>query len=143
MLIRQATSSDKDFILEFDLMAQADPSRMRFVESAVKSADCLVAEVMGKVVGYAVLEYTFFGNGFVSMVYVADKSRRQGIARGLMQALASRCETPKLFTSTNQSNQPMQQLLAALGYTLSGVIHNLDEGDPELVYFLNLTKSVS
>ncbi len=41
----------------------------------------------------------------------------------------------KLFTSTNLSNLPMQALLAKLGYTLSGVIHNLDEGDPELVYF--------
>jgi hypothetical protein len=29
----------------------------------------------------------------------------------------------------------MQALLAKLGYLLSGVIHNLDEGDPELIYF--------
>ncbi len=36
--------------------------------------------------------------------------------------------------STNLSNLPMQSLLAKLGYTLSGVIHHLDEDDPELVY---------
>jgi hypothetical protein len=28
----------------------------------------------------------------------------------------------------------MQSLLAKLGYQLSGVIHELDPGDPELVY---------
>jgi hypothetical protein len=28
----------------------------------------------------------------------------------------------------------MQALLARLGYKLSGVIHALDEGDPELIY---------
>ncbi len=60
-----------------------------------------------------------------------------------MEALAARCDTPKLFTSTNQSNQPMQQLLDALGYLPSGVIHNLDPGDPELVYMLNLRERVA
>ena len=29
----------------------------------------------------------------------------------------------------------MQSLLSKLGFALSGVIENLDEGDPELVYF--------
>ena len=39
-----------------------------------------------------------------------------------------------IYISTNLSNLPMQSLLAKLGYRLSGVIHHLDEGDPELVY---------
>lgn len=46
----------------------------------------------------------------------------------------------RMFTSTNQSNLKMQSLLAKLGYEPSGVIHNLDEGDPELVYFCLLFK---
>lgn len=41
----------------------------------------------------------------------------------------------KLFTSTNLSNLPMQSLLSKSGYELSGVIHNLDVGDPEIVYY--------
>ncbi len=48
------------------------------------------------------------------------------------------CQTDKLFTSTNQSNRPMQKLLEKLGYQPSGYIENLDEGDPELVYFKRL-----
>jgi hypothetical protein len=43
--------------------------------------------------------------------------------------------TPKLFTSTNESNIPMQQLCERLGYARSGLIENLDEGDPEIIYF--------
>ena len=46
---------------------------------------------------------------------------------------------PKLFTSTNRSNAPMQSLLAKLGYRPSGVIENLDEGDPELVYMKHVS----
>jgi hypothetical protein len=56
----------------------------------------------------------------------------------LLRHLESFCETSKLFISTNLSNLPMQSLLAKLVYVLSGVIHNLDEGDPELVYFKRL-----
>jgi hypothetical protein len=52
-----------------------------------------------------------------------------------MARLESECRTEKLFTSTNLSNLPMQSLLAKRGYKLSGVIDNLDPGDPELVYF--------
>ena len=52
--------------------------------------------------------------------------------------MGSLCRTPKLFTSINLSNLGMQSLLAKSGYELSGVIHNLDEGDPELVYLKRL-----
>jgi GNAT superfamily N-acetyltransferase len=111
---------------------------VRFIDRILRSATCLVAERDRTVAAYGALEYTFYEQGFVSMLYVAQPHRRQGIGRALMQALAARCDTPKLFTSTNQSNQPMQRLLTGLGYVPSGVIHNLDPGDPELVYMLDL-----
>jgi hypothetical protein len=68
----------------------------------------------------------------------ARNNRRNGAGAALVKHIESLCQTPKLFTSTNLSNLPMQSLLAKLGYILSGVIHNLDEGDPELVYFKRL-----
>jgi hypothetical protein len=46
--------------------------------------------------------------------------------------------TEKLFTSTNLSNLPMQGIMSKLGYRPSGVIENLDPGDPELIYFKRL-----
>ena len=88
----------------------------------------------GQAAGYGVLDHSFYENGFVSRLYVAPAHRRQGAGQLLMRHLERLCQIPKLFTSTNLSNLPMQSLLAALGYTLSGVIHHLDEGDPELIY---------
>ena len=138
--IRDGTSSDRDVVVSLDDIAQRDPGRVVFIERSLRSATCLVAERAGRIVAYGVLEYTFFDNGFVSMIYVAVPERRQGIGRGLLEALAKRCTTPKLFTSTNQSNEPMQQLLRLLGYVPSGVVENLDPGDPELLYFLDLSE---
>jgi len=69
------------------------------------------------------------------MLYVNPAYRRQGCGEMLMVHMEKACRTNKLFTSTNQSNKPMQALLEKLGFTLSGRIENLDPGDPELVYF--------
>lgn len=143
MRIRQASVSDRDAIVAVDQVARAEARRVRFIDRILESATCLVAERDGHVVAYAALEYTFYEQGFVSILYVTEPERRQGIGRALMQALASRCDTEKLFTSTNQSNRPMQHLLDTLGYLESGVIHNLDPGDPELVYVLELGKRVA
>lgn len=139
LTIRDAVPSDFEAIVSFDHVARLEPERAAFIERSLSSATCLVAQRSGHLVAYGVLEYTFYGNGFVSMVYVAEPERRHGIGRRLLEALAGRCTTPKLFTSTNESNRPMQQLLALLGYVPSGVVENLDPGDPELVYFLALT----
>lgn len=140
MQIRDATLADREQIVALDHLAGSEPGRVQFIDRVLRSATCLVAERAGRPIGYAVLEYTFYGNGFVSMVYVAEPERRRGVGRTLMGALAARCKTPKLFTSTNESNKPMRELLTQLGYVPSGVIHNLDPGDPELVYFLDLGK---
>lgn len=138
MQIRDATPADRDPIIAFDHLAGSDPGRIQFIDRVLRSATCLVTEREGRVIAYAALEYTFYDNGFVSMVYVAEPERRRGVGRALMEVLAARCKTPKLFTSTNESNETMQELLRLLGFVPSGVIHNLDPGDPELVYFLDL-----
>jgi len=75
------------------------------------------------------------------MVYVAEPARRRGVGRSLLENLEKRCSRPKLFTSTNESNREMKSLLMSLGYTASGVIYNLDPGDPELVFFKKLEKN--
>jgi GNAT superfamily N-acetyltransferase len=138
--IRDATPADRDQIVAVDELAGSEPGRVQFIDRVLETATCLVAERAGRPIAYAVLEYTFYDNGFVSMVYVAEPERRRGVGRTLMEALAAHCRTPKLFTSTNESNQPMRELLTLLGYVPSGVIHNLDPGDPEFVYFLDLGK---
>ena len=97
-----------------------------------------VAVIDQNAVGYGVLNYTFYHHGWIDMLYVAGDHSRCGVGTALLEQLERLCKTPKLFTSTNLSNLPMQALLSRRGYLLSGVIHNLDERDPEAVYFKRL-----
>ena len=133
--IRLARNSDVEAIVALDDIDWRGTGRQRFIEGAIGNENCFVAVFDDRPVGYAVLEYAFFDNGFVSMLKVEAAYRRRGFGYSLMRHLESACRTPKLFTSTNLSNIPMQRVLAKLEYELSGVIHNLDPGDPELVYF--------
>jgi ribosomal protein S18 acetylase RimI-like enzyme len=87
------------------------------------------------VIGIGVLEYTFFDHGFVSLIYVKGQERRTGAGEMLLSRLISLCRAPKLFSSTNRSNFPMQALLLKTGFAESGIIYNLDVGDPELIYY--------
>ncbi|CAF1149576.1 unnamed protein product [Adineta steineri] len=110
-----------------------------FLERSIASSHCHVAILNGSlIIGYAVLDYSFYAQAFIAMLRVHPSYRRQRVGLTLMQYLEqpSLCTTKKLFTSTNLSNLAMQSLVAKLQYKLSGVIHNLDDdGDPELVYY--------
>ena len=98
-------------------------------------ACCLLAMAKDEPLGYAVLEYTFFGHGFVPLICVAAAHQGKGIGLRLLCELESRCITAKLFTSCNASNERAQRLFLRAGFARSGTIENLDEGDPEWVYF--------
>lgn len=137
--IRQAIEKDIERLCSIDLIARVENERREFIRREVMAGNCFVAVEDETVIGYGVLNYTFFYNGCIDMLYVDSDHRRKGVGGALLRHLELLCKTPKLFTSTNLSNLPMQSLLAKLDYILSGVIHNLDEGDPEIVYFKRLT----
>jgi GNAT superfamily N-acetyltransferase len=132
---------DADVLKTLDEVARDEPSRQAYIDRALESKQCFVALNDSEPVGYAVLSYQFYSNGWVDMLYVGRDSRRRGIGIALMEYLAQNCITPKLFASTNQSNKPMQALLEKAGFESSGVIHNLDIDDPELVYFKSLDRN--
>ena len=138
ILIRAANESDVEAVCSLDLIARGAKERREFIQSAVVSGACYVAVAEEEVIGYGVLTYTFYSHGNIEMLYVHSGHRRRGGGQALLQHMGSLCRTSKLFTSTNLSNLPMHALLAKLGYVVSGVIHNLDEGDPEVVYFKRL-----
>ena len=125
-------------LCSFDVVARREEGRREFIRHSVAAGGCHVADSGGEVIGYVVLSHTFYGQGFVEMLYVHPGRRRRGAGAALLRYIESLCRTPKLFTSTNLSNLPMQSLLNAAGYAVTGVIHNLDEGDPEIVYFKRL-----
>jgi ribosomal protein S18 acetylase RimI-like enzyme len=141
--VRIAQASDIDTILAFDLLAQADEKRQAFIRQAVEHGHCTVVEVGTQAVAFIIMERNFFGWPFIELVYVHTDYRQYGYATALMRHIENTCEAEKLFTSTNLSNLRMQRLLEKLGYTISGVVHNLDEGDPEVFYFKRPVKSVN
>ena len=134
MKIRDATPSDVPAIHGIDAMEAKEESRQQHIRQWVSEGNAVVATIDDVVVGYSVLDYTFFGQGFISILMVEKVSRRKGIATALVTHLEERCETGKLFTSTNESNKPMQALLKRLSYEPSGIVYNLDDDDPELFY---------
>jgi ribosomal protein S18 acetylase RimI-like enzyme len=140
IMIRPAQESDIQAIWSFDHIAQHDEQRRTFIRLAVLTGQCSVAIAGQQIIGYAVLEYSFYAYGFMAMVYIHPDHRHAGAGSALIRYLESLCQTEKLFTSTNASNLPMQALLTKMGYIRSGMIENLDEADPELVYFKKLEK---
>lgn len=136
IIVRPTIESDLPALFVLDhLAAQGIDERREVIRVAMERQESMTALYGEMVAGYAILDYTFFGHGFIPLVYVHAEYRRHKIGQALLGHLEKACKTPKLFTSTNMSNVPMQALLNRQGYQLSGVIHNLDEGDPELVYF--------
>ncbi len=138
IVLRLATITDANSIVAFDHVAASEPARVQFIHDQIKSSACYVAVIDANVVAYAVLNYKFYDNGWIEMLYVHPQFRRQGIGSALIRHLLNACRTAQLFTSTNQSNLSMQRLLATLEFDRSGFIENLDEGNPELVYFKRL-----
>jgi ribosomal protein S18 acetylase RimI-like enzyme len=128
--VRRAEEADADAVVAVDHI----PERADDVRRAVLETRCLLAEVDGRVVGFCIAGH-FFGYDFLELQVVGSDHRRKGIGTALAKAWEESSRSPKLFTSTNESNLAMQRLCEQLGYVRSGVIENLDEGDPEVIYF--------
>lgn len=135
IVVRPALKSELDLLLQCDPYAQSNENRVEELRFALETRSCLVAEVASEAVGFVILQYSFFGHGFIPLVCVASHRRSHGFGLQLLAAAAQQCRTRKLFTSTNASNTGAQRLFAKAGFAPSGVIENLDDGDPELVYF--------
>ena len=128
--IRRAGRSDLPALMAVDPRLESDPVRAELLDVGLS----WVAEAEGRAVGYVIATTHFFSRPFIDLVVVAEDRRRQGIGTALMAACEAAHEDDRIFTSTNESNAPMRALLAKAGYQVSGVIENLDPGDPELVF---------
>ena len=133
--ITLAATTDLDSLFDLDETVLGNLGRRKFLIEAVRKRQCYVARIEGKLAGFVVVERSFYGHAFISLIVVHPDYRRRGTAYALIRHVESTCPAEKLFTSTNYSNTAMQQALGKLGFSKSGYIENLDEGDPEVVYF--------
>lgn len=137
--IRKARLSDLEAILAIDPIKEE--SRNVFVRDAIEDGHTLVYSLAGKFLAYAIFDRSFFNQSFIHLIVVKKESRKQGIAKALVEEIERQCRTSKIFTSTNESNVVAKAFFENLGFVESGVVHNLDEGDPEIVLFKRLTRS--
>jgi GNAT superfamily N-acetyltransferase len=131
--IREAREEDIGDIVAIDPRRPGHPAE---IEARVAEHAGLVAVVDGGIAGFLALgPGHFFGRDFIDLLFVAPRWHRNGIGRALMRAAVSNAGTSRVFVSTNESNTPMRELLRGEGWSPSGVLTGLDEGDPEHVFF--------
>jgi GNAT superfamily N-acetyltransferase len=131
--LRAALEEDVGAIVAID---PHRPARPEEIQALVGEQASLVAVEGGEVVGFVgVRPGHFYRRDFIDLLLVTARQRRQGVGRALMRAALRRASTSRVFTSTNESNTPMRELLRAESWTHSGMLTGLDEGDPELVFF--------
>ena len=136
--VRLATADDADAVCAIDPRVRAIRGRRPFIERAIAASECHVALQASAIVGFVVFDRSLYEQPFISLLVVDQLQRRRGIGAALMRHIESICPEEKLFTSTNESNAPMRRLCEKLGFVQSGHIENLDDGDPEIVYFKRL-----
>jgi GNAT superfamily N-acetyltransferase len=133
-IIERASSGDFEHICALDETVHEGAPRRRLIGEACAQGRIAVARVDDVIRGFVIFDESFFDQFFVRLLIAHPDFRRRGLATALMRAAELDCQSGKMFTSTNQSNIPMQQLCARLGFVKSGYVENLDEGDPEIIY---------
>ncbi len=109
-----------------------------FVRSHLERHHILVAEDEHEVVGMLTYRTDWFQCTFVSLVGVRAESRRRGVARTLFQHLEALSPSPRVFSSTEETNADSIRMHAALGFSPSGHIDNLPQGYRELLFYKRL-----
>ncbi len=136
MEFRQGTEEDSYGIKAIDSAINSVLNRSEFIDSSLKQGTVLVALDDEEVVGYTVVNRSFFDRPTIEMLMVAKSRRGRGVGRALLQRVQEIVGTEnELWTSTNESNSRMQALLVSEGFKQTWRIDNLNPGDPEIVYF--------
>jgi len=139
--IRKALKLDFQALKDLDTVVPLDSTRPEHIDEWLEHDVVLVAELDNKIVGYGVYNHTFFRQGSVELLMIHSDYRGQKIGEHLLLALEELCDTPRLWVTTNMSNHPMQRLLNRLDYEPGGYIHSLESGDPELIFFKQMSQA--
>ncbi|MBK5434212.1 GNAT family N-acetyltransferase [Bacillus sp. TH25] len=136
MIITKAEITDLDSIGDIDVAVIGDDSRRNYIKHAIDEGNCIIAKEDNSISGFLTYDTNFFGSTFLSLIIVSPTKRRQGHASSLISYMLRHSPTQKIFSSTNESNTNMQKVFKANGFMRSGMIENLDEGDPEIIFHI-------
>jgi len=137
--LRKATIKDKALVVDFDYsLNKAEHIELRREEKITKAIleeECFIIIADDKAVGFVILDYRFFDQGWIDLIILDEKYRGKGIGGQAINLICKQSKTNKVFTSTNGSNLQMQKALIKVGFSFAGKINGLYEGDPELFYY--------
>ncbi len=137
--IRQGTLIDEQSLKDLDTVVPLEPARAEFIARWLREDTVLVAEANGRIIGYGVFNHAFFHQGQVEMLMIHQACRGRRVGERLLNALEKLCDTPRFYVTTNLSNHRMQKLLSRMGFRPGGYVHELDPGDPELIYVKDIS----
>ena len=109
-----------------------------FIRSHFERHQLIVAEAQGDVVGFLAYRTDWFQCTFVTLVSVRDDHRKRGVARALYRTVEDISPSPRLYSSTEETNSAAIQMHTALGFGPSGHIDNLPQGYRELLFYKRL-----
>ncbi len=135
MEIRQLVSTDLGPVMTLAAEVVGPERAGPVIRSHVERHHLLVAADDGQVVGVLAYRTDWFQCTMVSLVCVRQDFRRRGIARALYQAVEGMSPSPRLFSSSEETNAPSIRMHRALGFSPSGHIDNLPQGYRELLFY--------
>lgn len=138
MEIRQPERGDLATVMDMAADVIGPERAGPFVRSHVERHHLMVADTEGEVVGFIAYRTDWFQCTFVSLVVVRKEKRRRGIARALYKSVEQMSPSPRLFSSTEETNGVSIQMHTALGFAPSGHIDNLPQGYRELLFYKRL-----
>ncbi|WP_058308211.1 GNAT family N-acetyltransferase [Gracilibacillus massiliensis] len=133
--VDRAKIDDLDKIVDIDTEVIGNSNRRDYIEHSIERGHCIIVKNNYDIVGFLIYDTNFFECAFITMVIISPSNRRNGCASLLIEYMVSSSPTTKVFSSTNRSNISMQRVFEMNGFIQSGIVENLDEGDPEIIYF--------
>jgi GNAT superfamily N-acetyltransferase len=138
MEIRAPRSADIEAVMALARDVIGPERAGPFVRSHVERHHLLVAEDEGEVIAVIAYRTDWFQCTLVSLVSVAEDHRKRGVARALYRSVEEMSPSPRLFSSTEETNSAAIRMHTALGFTPSGHIDNLPQGYRELLFYKRL-----
>jgi GNAT superfamily N-acetyltransferase len=135
MEIRSPQPSDVEALMVLAAAVIGPERAGPFVRSHLDRHHLLVADAGGEVAGMLAYRTDWFQCTFVTLVSVREDRRKRGVARALYQAVEGMSPSPRLFSSTEETNAASIQMHTALGFHPSGHIDNLPQGYRELLFY--------
>ena len=133
--VRLPRIADAAGCAELAALAIGEERAGAFIRSHMERHHLVVAEADGQIVGFLAYRTDWFQCTFVTLVVVHEDYRRKGIAREFFKSVEAVSPSPRLFSSTEETNAASIRMHTALGFQPSGHIDNLPQGMRELLFY--------